>query len=149
MIVGLVADRGAEGATTTVSLADGRRSEDSALANATLAHMLEFDDGHRPSDNHLGCVAVPSALAVAEETGATVGELLDAIIVGYDVMGRVGEATCCPAAGARFTGPARPAYSRPPRWRPGSGTGCRANRARHGDRRDRRRRAARIDQQRA
>jgi 2-methylcitrate dehydratase PrpD len=104
MIVGLVADRGAEGATTTVSLAGGRRSEDSTLANATLAHMLEFDDGHRPSDNHLGCVAVPSALAVAEETGATVGELLDAIIVGYDVMGRVGEATLLPRRRSPFHG---------------------------------------------
>jgi 2-methylcitrate dehydratase PrpD len=104
MIVGAVAGRGADGATTTVSLPARRRSEDSVLANATLAHMLEFDDGHRPSDNHLGCVVVPSALAMAEETGATVGRLLDAIIVGYDVMGRVGEATLLPRRRSPFHG---------------------------------------------
>jgi 2-methylcitrate dehydratase PrpD len=104
MIVDAVADRGADGATTTVSLTAGRRSEDSALANATLAHMLEFDDGHRPSDNHLGCVVVPSALAIAEEARATVGDLLDAIIVGYDVMGRVGEATLLPRRRSPFHG---------------------------------------------
>jgi 2-methylcitrate dehydratase PrpD len=103
-IVDAVADRGADGATTTVSLAAGRRSDDSALANATLAHMLEFDDGHRPSDNHLGCVVVPSAFAIAEETGAAVGDLLDAVIVGYDVMGRVGEATLLPRRRSPFHG---------------------------------------------
>jgi 2-methylcitrate dehydratase PrpD len=103
-IVASVAERGAGGPATTVSLAPGRRPEDSALANATLAHMLEFDDGHRPSDNHLGCVVVPSALAVAEETGATIGEVLDAIIVGYDVMGRVGEATLLPRRRSPFHG---------------------------------------------
>jgi 2-methylcitrate dehydratase PrpD len=104
MIVDAMADRGASGVTTTVSLAAGRRSEDSALANATLAHTLEFDDGHRPSDNHLGCVVVPSALSLAEETSATVGNLLDAVIVGYDVMGRVGEATLLPRRRSPFHG---------------------------------------------
>src|SRR5665213_836463 len=85
--------RGSSGSTTTVGLAGGHRVEDSALANGTLAHMLEFDDGHRPSDNHLGCVVVPAALTMAEETGADLGECLEAIVIGYDVMGRTGEAT--------------------------------------------------------
>lgn len=85
--------RGSPGQTTTVGLSGGRRVEDSALANGTLAHMLEFDDGHRPSDNHLGCVVVPAALTMAEATGASLGECLEAIVIGYDVMGRTGEAT--------------------------------------------------------
>ncbi|HEY2326919.1 MAG TPA: MmgE/PrpD family protein [Gaiellaceae bacterium] len=95
---------GATGPTTTVGLATGRRAEDSALANGTLAHMLEFDDGHRPSDNHLGCVVVPAAFAMAEETGANLGQLLDSVVVGYDVMGRAGEATLLPRNRSAFHG---------------------------------------------
>ena len=103
-ILELTAARGCAGKTTTVGLGGALRLEDSALANGTLAHMLEFDDGHRPSDNHLGCVVVPAALAVAEETGASLGACLEATIVGYDVMGRTGEATLLPRNETCFHG---------------------------------------------
>src|SRR4029079_6155033 len=33
-----------------------RSAEDAGCAFGLLAHALEYDDGHRPSDNHLGCV---------------------------------------------------------------------------------------------
>lgn len=95
---------GAPGDTTTVGLSRGRRPHDSGLANGTLAHMLEFDDGHRPSDNHLGCVVVPAALVAAEETGADLASLLRATVVGYDVMGRAGEATLLPRNATAFHG---------------------------------------------
>lgn len=75
-----------------------------ALANGTLAHMLEFDDGHRPSDNHLGCVVVPAAMAAAEAAGASGRELLASVLVGYDVMGRVGESVCLPRLQTPFHG---------------------------------------------
>jgi 2-methylcitrate dehydratase PrpD len=103
-ILELTATRGGSGKTTTVGLAAPRRVEDTALANGTLAHMLEFDDGHRPSDNHLGCVVVPAALALAEETDASLGTCLEAAIVGYDVMGRTGEATLLPRNETCFHG---------------------------------------------
>jgi 2-methylcitrate dehydratase PrpD len=103
-IVDLVQARGALGETTTVSIYSGRRAEDTVLANSTLAHMLEYDDGHRPSDNHLGCVVVPAALAMAQETGASMRSLLEAIVIGYDVMGRVGEATLLPRRKSPFHG---------------------------------------------
>jgi 2-methylcitrate dehydratase PrpD len=80
-IIELTATRGGSGRTTTVGLAAPRRVEDTALANGTLAHMLEFDDGHRPSDNHLGCVVVPAALALAEETNASLGTCLEATLL--------------------------------------------------------------------
>jgi 2-methylcitrate dehydratase PrpD len=96
--------RGAPGTTTTIGLAEGLRAEDSGLANGTLAHLLEFDDGHRPSDNHLGCVVVPAALAMGEELGSTLGEFLDAVVIGYDVMGRTGEATLLSRDSSKFHG---------------------------------------------
>ncbi len=40
------------------------------LANATLAHGLDFDDTREDAIVHTGCVAVTTALAVGEATGA-------------------------------------------------------------------------------
>lgn len=70
--------------------------EHAALANGTSAHILEWDAGHRPSDNHLGGVVVPAALAMAQVTGASGPEFLLSVTLGYDVMGRVGDAVCLP-----------------------------------------------------
>jgi 2-methylcitrate dehydratase PrpD len=96
--------RGAPGRTTAVGIGHGLRAEDAGLANGTLAHLLEFDDGHRPSDNHLGCVVVPAALAMAEEADASVADFLDAVVIGYDVMGRTGEATLLTRDSSKFHG---------------------------------------------
>jgi 2-methylcitrate dehydratase PrpD len=103
-ILTMTRQRAGTGRTTTVGLSGKYRAEDSALANGTLAHLLEFDDGHRPSDNHLGCVVVPTALVMAQETGASLADCLAAIVIGYDVMGRVGEATLLPRNSSYFHG---------------------------------------------
>lgn len=62
-----------------------------ALANGTLAHALEFDDTHTGSVMHPGAVVVPTALAVAAETGAPGHDVLDAIVAGYEAAIRLGE----------------------------------------------------------
>jgi len=103
-ILTLTRQRGAPGTTTSIGLGGRYRVEDSALANATLAHLLEFDDGHRPSDNHLGCVVVPTALTMAQQTQSSLADCLTAIVVGYDVMGRVGEATLLARNSSNFHG---------------------------------------------
>src|SRR4051794_17149263 len=41
------------------------------LANATLAHGLDFDDTREDAIVHTGCVAVTTALAAGEPTGAS------------------------------------------------------------------------------
>ncbi len=78
--------------------------EHAALANGTLAHVLEWDDGHRPSGNHIGGVVVPAALTMAQAIGASAPELLLSVTLGYDVMGRVGEAVCLPRNVTPFHG---------------------------------------------
>jgi 2-methylcitrate dehydratase PrpD len=70
------------------------------LANGTSAHVLDLDDGHRPSGTHLGSAVVPAAVAMAEATGASGPDLLVSVTLGYDVMGRVGEAVCLPRPSA-------------------------------------------------
>lgn len=60
------------------------------LANATLAHGLDFDDTREDAIVHTGCVAVTTALAVGEAVGANGRAVLEALIAGVEVMCRVG-----------------------------------------------------------
>ena len=61
-----------------------------ALANAALAHGLDFDDTREDAIVHTGCVAVTTALAVGEALGASGRAVLEAMIAGVEVMCRVG-----------------------------------------------------------
>ena len=60
------------------------------LANATLAHGLDFDDTREDAIVHTGCVAVTTALAAGEAVGASGRAVLEAVIAGVEVMCRVG-----------------------------------------------------------
>ncbi len=63
------------------------------FVNATAGVALEVDEGSRLGGGHPAIHVVPAALAVAEETGADGGRLLEAIIAGYEVCSRLGSAT--------------------------------------------------------
>ncbi len=67
-------------------------AEIAALANATMAFHLELDDVHRTSHTHPGISVIPAALAVCEEKNIHPRDFLAAVIVGYDVVTRVGMA---------------------------------------------------------
>jgi 2-methylcitrate dehydratase PrpD len=60
------------------------------LANATLAHGLDFDDTREDAIVHTGCVAVTTALAAGEATGASGRAVLEALVAAVEVMCRVG-----------------------------------------------------------
>lgn len=60
------------------------------LANATLAHGLDFDDTREDAIVHTGSVAVTTGLAVGEALGASGRAALEAMIAGVEVMCRVG-----------------------------------------------------------
>src|SRR5438128_1982759 len=60
------------------------------LANATLAHGLDFDDTREDAIVHTGCVAVTTALAAGEAAGGSGRAALEALIAGVEVMCRVG-----------------------------------------------------------
>ncbi len=63
-----------------------------ALANGIASHIMELDDVHRAAIIHAGAAVIPAALAVAEMIRASGRQLLEAIVVGYEVAIRVGEA---------------------------------------------------------
>ncbi len=60
------------------------------FANGTAAHAFELDDVHEESISHPGAVVVPAVLALAEELGASGADALEAVVVGYEAMGRAG-----------------------------------------------------------
>jgi len=63
-----------------------------ALANGTSTHGIELDDIIQGALTHPGAVVVSSALAVAEEQGASGAQLLLGVIAGYEMMARLGHA---------------------------------------------------------
>ena len=64
----------------------------SALANGTAAHARELDEMFLVAGGHFGCAVIPAILAQAHEMDATLDAVLDALIVGSEVMARVGMA---------------------------------------------------------
>jgi 2-methylcitrate dehydratase PrpD len=94
--------RGAMGPSTIVGRSIRVGPEYASAANGTAAHLPEWDDGHRPSGDHLGSVVVPAAMAMAEAVDASVADLLLAVVVGYDAMGRVGESVALPRGEGRY-----------------------------------------------
>jgi 2-methylcitrate dehydratase PrpD len=63
---------------------------DAAFINATYAHGFEYDEGHRPSNSHPGSCVVATAVAVGEEVGATLDEVVTAVLMGYEIYARLG-----------------------------------------------------------
>jgi 2-methylcitrate dehydratase PrpD len=70
-----------------------------ALVNGARAHSVELDDheAHMRSKVHSGAVVFPAAWAAAERHGHVSGlDFLAAVVVGYDVIGRLSAATSYP-----------------------------------------------------
>jgi 2-methylcitrate dehydratase PrpD len=70
-----------------------------AFANGAIAHLREIDDAHRAAMLHPGVVSVSPALALAAQARLTQRQLIAAVVAGYEVSLRIGE-----ALGARHAG---------------------------------------------
>jgi len=64
----------------------------SALANGTSAHAIEMDDVNNEASLHPGVVIFPAALAMSEMVGGTGKRFIEAVVLGYEVMIRLGRA---------------------------------------------------------
>lgn len=62
-----------------------------AFANGAMAHALDYEDAHDGSLTHPNAQMVPAALALAEATGAAGRELAAALVVGCDLVCRLGQ----------------------------------------------------------
>ncbi|MBT6608480.1 MAG: MmgE/PrpD family protein [Rhodospirillaceae bacterium] len=88
-LVGWTAPSAATGATI---ISDSRRlpAPFAAFANGTAAHAQDFDDNFMAALTHASAVLVPAILAVAEETGASGADVIDAYIVGLECHAAIG-----------------------------------------------------------
>jgi 2-methylcitrate dehydratase PrpD len=80
------------GPATVIGLAGKRSAQTAALSNGALSHIVEMDDLHRASVVHPGAAVIPAALAIAESQGAGGLDFLSAVVLGYEVAIRIGEA---------------------------------------------------------
>ena len=61
-----------------------------ALVNGAAGHALDFDDTHMAMGGHPSAPIIPAILALAETTGATGRDVLEAIVVGVEAECRLG-----------------------------------------------------------
>ncbi|PIC64909.1 2-methylcitrate dehydratase [Sporosarcina sp. P13] len=82
------------GGNPQATLLTGGKSSvmNAALVNGAASHIVELDDIHKSSIIHAATVVVPAALAVAEWKELSGKDLILAVVLGYEVCFRVGEA---------------------------------------------------------
>ncbi|MBC2640867.1 MULTISPECIES: MmgE/PrpD family protein [unclassified Rhodococcus (in: high G+C Gram-positive bacteria)] len=78
------------GKSHVAAAGDEMSAADAAFVNASFGHGFEYDDAHRASSSHPGSCVVSAALAVGEELGATMREVITGIVAGYEVYTRIG-----------------------------------------------------------
>ncbi len=81
---------GAGKGATVVYHGDQLALDQAAFVNSAFGHGGEFDDTQLASNTHSGAVIVPTALALAENRSLSGQQALESIIVGLEVMVRVG-----------------------------------------------------------
>lgn len=89
----------AEGARPEATLFnDGSRTSATwaAFANGTASHSIELDDIHLPSIVHGGVAMMGAAVAMAQALEVDGRRLIEAIVAGFDVQYRIGEAVAAP-----------------------------------------------------
>ena len=84
----------AMGGTASTIFGEARTASraDAAFANATMAHGLVQEDMHAAAVAHIGVVILPTLLALAEDNRITGKTFVDAVLIGYQVMARLGRA---------------------------------------------------------
>lgn len=87
---GIVDLRTGEGPSAILGTARSTTPEIAALINGALIHSLEYDDTHTESVVHGSSVVAPVALAVAQQQGSSITDMLSAFAVGWELLIRMG-----------------------------------------------------------
>lgn len=91
-----------DGPCTIVGSARTVTALDAAFANAVAGHGLVREDMHAGAVAHLGVVVLPALLALAEQRGKTLREVIDAAVLGYEVGAKLGRAIVTPEFSRSF-----------------------------------------------
>jgi 2-methylcitrate dehydratase PrpD len=74
---------------------------DAVQAMSTAAHCGEMDDIHGGAGTCMGGMIIPALIAIAEKFGGTGGRFVEAVIVGYEMLARIGLSIDAPKLFAR------------------------------------------------
>lgn len=91
MLLAYAASQAGQGATV-IGLGEQRNADLAALTSGGLSHIVEMDDLDRASVVHPAAPVIPAALALAEREGRSGLDFLTAVVLGYEVSIRIGEA---------------------------------------------------------
>lgn len=78
--------------STIVNYGDKTTAENAAFVNATFGSSFEIDDADLTALVHSGSVTIPTALALGEREHSTGKDYILAVVLGYEVIHRVGSA---------------------------------------------------------
>ena len=90
MAINVARKLGGPKASLLIGTSDRVAAANAVIANGTLAHGLDYDDTLEEAIVHTGCCAGITALAAGEEVGATGAAVLEAAIVGTEVLCKLG-----------------------------------------------------------
>ncbi len=76
----------ARGNATVIGATFRTTAADAALANAVAGHALDFDDSSFVLGGHPSVTLLPALLALGEERGSSGHAILDAYVIGFEVM---------------------------------------------------------------
>lgn len=99
-VLGALGAGSAGGTCNVFGAARGEAPAAAAFANSALVHVLDFDDIHDAARLHPTTVTLPAALAAAQLAGASGARLVEAVLLGDELMCRLG-VMCSPTG----TGP--------------------------------------------
>jgi len=85
-------DLGGKAESTVIGNGKKTSVVNAAFANGGCCHILELDDTHKASTVHAAAPVIPAALALSEKLNLGGKELIEAVVVGYEVAIRIGEA---------------------------------------------------------
>lgn len=83
---------GGSGPASVIGRVEGQSAPLAALINAMPVAAEQLQDGHRGAKGHPAAHVVPAVLAATEACGSSGAETLAAILSGYEIGVRVGEA---------------------------------------------------------
>jgi 2-methylcitrate dehydratase PrpD len=77
---------------------------DAAFRNAALISARGQNDTHAAMNGHIGCIAIPAVLALAQASDATVGDVCAALACAYDVAPLIAQSAAMQSGERGFRG---------------------------------------------
>jgi 2-methylcitrate dehydratase PrpD len=92
ILLKFIDDLGGNADSTVIGSGDKTSLTNAAFVNGGCCHILELDDIHKASTVHAAAPVIPPTLALTEKLNLSGKDLITAIIIGYEVAIRIGEA---------------------------------------------------------